>query len=118
MCIRCDPQELIAYAGHDGTEQIDHRTRAFTVEEFVSFLYNRSYCAIPFVRKAEYMGGVINLKNDPPLHMQGILIYDNHAVAWDGDKIYDPNGKIYPLKKDYDMFWLIDLFECTLKSNT
>ena len=109
MCLNLDPQELITYAGHDGTEMFGDKDRAYTIEEFVTFLFNRGYCAIPFVRRAGYNGKVINFKNDPPLHYQGILIYGNHAVAWDGEHIYDPRGKVTNFNQDWDVFWLIEL---------
>jgi len=107
MCIDIKPEELVIYARHDGSDV----SRTFNIEEFVSYLYNRNFSAIPFVSRAEYCGEIVELLNQPPLHLRGVLIYGKHAVAWDGKNIYDPHGKIYPLIQGWDVFWLIDHLE-------
>jgi hypothetical protein len=114
MVLNETPEYLISVVGHDGSEIYfpekpePYNRRSFMVEEFLNHIYSDHYIAMPFPRIADYAGRVVNLVHSPPLQHKGILIYGNHAVAWNGEKIHDPVGKIYDLKTQWDIFWMIE----------
>ena len=114
MVLNIDYSYLIDIIGHDGSEiffpyRIEpYNRRGFILEEFISYLYAKHYIVMPFPRTADYAGKQIELIHSPPLHLRGILIYGSHAVAWSGEKIYDPKGEIYDLITQWDIFWAIE----------
>ena len=119
MCINRDPSELITHLGHDGSEilypdlQDPYCRRAFAIEEFATYLYNHSFCLMPFVRGGNCNGKDIYFRCDPPLHMVGVLTYGRHAVAWDGHEVFDPIGLVRKLDYSWDVFWMIVLLKQT-----
>lgn len=114
MVLNENVNNLIKEIGHDGSEEIEYSTRqkikkGFHIQELTKLCYKRNKSLIQFDRyvNIHYNEGVTISFSDDLEYIyelmkdnKGILLGQtkdnkNHAVAWDGEKIYDPNGTIY-----------------------
>jgi hypothetical protein len=105
---------IVKEIGHDGSEDIEFSARqkkkkGFHIQELVKICYKRNKALIHFDRHVNIhysMGVTIQFSDDIDYIYElmkdnkGLLLgqtKDNkdHAVAWDGEAIYDPNGTIY-----------------------
>lgn len=114
MCMDIDPEDLRRDLLHNPEEELwptalgGWKYRGIQIEDLVSLLYCRGYCAMPFFKRFSMRGVVF--ENSYPVPMTGntgILMYPSHVVAWDGEKIYDPRGYIKEFVSDWEEFWLI-----------
>ena len=106
--------DLIKEIGHDGSEEIVFSPRrkgkkGFHIQELTKLCCKRRKALIQFDRyvNIHHSEGITVSFSDDIEYIytlmhdnKGILLgqtKDNkdHAVAWDGEKIYDPNGTIY-----------------------
>jgi len=132
MVLDVDPEWMIKHLGHDGEEvwwpeKIGaKKIKSFHIQEIIDIAHLVGWglmpiqlypCSAPDVgtsprkiyadREAEirFMSWLDNKK--------AILIVDNsHAVAWDGEKVYDPKGFIksledYSVQEAWVLFWMI-----------
>lgn len=126
MVLDSAPETLIHEIGHDGMVVTWPELRApqcyngFHPQEIIDCAWRRGYAMM--VIETESFSGPENsnpIRITPKdtnrlqayMALPGIIIGTNicghgHAVAWDGKKVYDPNGLIYPLNefKIYE-FW-------------
>ena len=112
--------ELKERIGHDGKEIIfpnapePYCRRGFHIQEIVDQAFLSGW-SVMYIQKLFGLEPFIG--NDPvfviPFSLKRLSVYlkkfpgiiagvagsKNHAVAWDGKMIYDPGGKIYPLRE-------------------
>ena len=118
MALDMDVKNLINLLGHDGSEIIwpdkkePFNRRSFHIQEFIDFCYSCDYAIIqidnyfksqpdnfskPFVVMNQNFEKII-YRNIGVLIGIGNQSSRNHAVAWNGIEIFDPNGSIYKLQ--------------------
>lgn len=123
--------DLLKEIGHDGSEIIfphlpdPYRRRAFHVQEMVEPCLRRNLPMVPLeatpllgvsdgsIHPIELPGGNLPRLIRCMQQYRGILLGDwpngPHAVAWDKEKVYDPNGLIYDdLQGQVREFWIVD----------
>lgn len=129
-------RKLIGEIGHDGSEIVlptlpdPARRRGFHLQELIPLALKRGFAVTPLEAlpystpdgKSEFP---VDFKIKPEkrfqlymVHSRGILTglahQWRHAVAWNGEKIYDSRGLIYPFldcKIDIDTYWRFDRIE-------
>jgi len=136
MTMDVELDDLIELIGHDGSEIInpDYKDPAnrkgFHMQEIISAAIELGFAVTPI--EARPVQKVFEDDNQPYevytlgraekrfqnhlLQSKGILVGLNpsglyHAVAWDGEEIYDPVGRIYKpdsCKVDIKIFWCFD----------
>jgi len=117
MCMNTTPEDLkkdlthnpdeIIWAGKPGVRCL----RGIQIEDLLPIIWSRNYYAMPFFKKVVIQNRILTLNCDPPLFMNGILMYEDihHVVAWNSNnqQIYDPRGEIYDLRDNWVEFWVI-----------
>ena len=121
--------ELLQELGHDGSaiwwpEAVgSKRQRGFHIQELTDMCWKKGFSvtwidSLPQAQPDENFEPKSYTTEETQMQrMQGYLdnnigvitTENNHAVAWDGKQIYDPGGKVYPMKPDFRIreFWLI-----------
>lgn len=121
--------ELVHEIGHDGSEVIwpdspdPYCRRGFHVQELINVLYHYGLTATPFEAcPCSISKGSVSPYSVPldPKRLEYIMTETHgvitgttldgqpHAVAWNGSKIFDPNGTKYGLEKFIlETYWLI-----------
>jgi hypothetical protein len=122
MMLDEEPENLAREIGHDGMEPwwpnlpSPHCFRGVSMQEIQGICFGRGFGlvyieAFPFVapliapteEQAVYDEGKAGERFLKIIHGRtGMMIGEgssgvHHAVAWDGEKCYDPNGRMYPL---------------------
>ena len=114
MVLEVTPEQLIQSIGHDGEEvwwpeQIgSQKKRSFHIQEILDAARSLNYSficidAIPLIGIDDF--NIKEIYPEPMLRLAswikdhpGILIVDSggigHAVAWDGEQVFDPKGFI------------------------
>jgi hypothetical protein len=117
MLLNEDPNKLMEQLGHSGTERVYQdktQLRGYHIQEFVDLFL-------------EYDKSLVRIERQPilgPNHQQAIDAFPDmekrfwerlngneayllgssgsgfHAVAWDGERVYDPKGYVYELPSD------------------
>lgn len=126
MLLDCKPENIINSLGHDGCEiwwpELEapwsyrgvHMQEILDVVELVGktlVCYQLMPMSVPIgdglEQKTIYTPQQAMMRFTNAVRLsEGLLITDRHACAWDGKKVYDPNGRIadisdYPIKE----FW-------------
>lgn len=109
------PEQLIKEIGHDGLEVWwpdvggSLQYQGFHIQEIIDRFLFRGKGLVPieinprsapegYGEKWKLVPGMDEKRFWKRIKKKtGILIGINHAVAWDGELIYDPNGLIYPI---------------------
>ena len=133
MLLNEDPSILIKEIGHDGLERVwkdlhmPRCLRGFHIQEILDCCMRRGYglMLVELLPRSGAQGSRLWRKvfvTDNIAHdrfaaaiegRQGIFIGKaasggNHAVAWDGENIYDPNGRIYGVDEfHFKEAWLL-----------
>ena len=105
-------ERITKYLGHDGSEIIrpylsdPHNRRGFHIQEMVEYcLVNHGIKIIVLEVKPQFSCGyevktrALEFLDENEAVICGIVAGKNHAVAWDGKRILDPNGTMYFLDK-------------------
>lgn len=121
--------ELVIHnLGHDGSEIIwpsypePIRRKSFHIQELIRLAYNLRYAVIPFdsipVMAPEEDGPehVVELDFETILYncLRGVITGispsgSRHAVAWNGSKVYDPNGTKYDIEEfTIETLWVVE----------
>jgi hypothetical protein len=125
---------LLEKLGHDGSEIIwpmlsnPHNRRSFHIQEMIDLCWDLGKLVVMFQTKpcnspyphiepvdvpmrSNTQERFKNLIQHPGVFTGSTIGGTGHAVAWDGDKIYDPKGKIYSNFKDakflIETFWAV-----------
>lgn len=124
MILQCEPREIFEIIDHDGSEILypdqpdPNCRRGFHLQEMfdvsVHFLqYPVVIEPVPHVLVGEVMRPIPMPENRFEHYLQlrpGVLLGchetgKNHAVAWDGDKVFDPRGQKYEIDEfNIDVF--------------
>lgn len=121
MVLDEEPDVLIEEIGHNGTElwfpgyPVPYNMRGYHMQEFVDVCLARGQALVPielYPRSASEkeptnphmlwsMDDCSHRFNTMITSKRGILIgrsnHGGHACAWNGKKVYDPNGRVYSL---------------------
>lgn len=127
MCFDISWDRMVRMVGHDGSEPNfygDEDSRGFALQEMVLVGLQLGYAVINIelhpritnkvggVEKFITLQGLDDIKRMKSLMAnRGVLGYGNHAVAWDGEKVYDPRGYITADFKIPQIFFLISKLE-------
>ena len=132
MLLDITVEEVVVALGHDGSELIypghsePYCRRSFHIQEMIDVCLLRNIGIVQIERApvSEALGATYNVPV-PKARMEfylskfpGVLIGVGsisgkpHAVAWNGSKIFDPNGTTYPLSN-----FKPDLFFVKIKFN-
>lgn len=115
MTLDMPVEQIIEELGHDGSEVIfpnledPYSRRSFHPQELLDICILRDYGVIPVEREpsCEVQGHVYKLSLSKRRLDYYLVNYTNciligtsqsgkpHAVAWNGERVFDPNGKIY-----------------------
>ena len=131
MVLDTDVKTLIEMIGHDGSEVVlptlpePAKRRGFHMQEIIDCAIKLSHTITPIEvlpystpdGKAEFPVNFQISNEERLLHymkrgsgiITGLARKFRHAVAWDGNKIFDPHGLTYPLqdcKIEIDCFWM------------
>lgn len=132
MALYTPVEKLIALLGHDGSEivwpQFDEPLcrRGFHIQELI-FIAWRNYSrtvtpfeALPLLQSGDGEPLEITTLPDPKDRMRELMPHNSgvltgltpngrpHAVAWDGELVYDPNGLVYPIDRfRLETFWMV-----------
>ena len=135
MLLDTEPEELILEIGHDGTEvwypdRVDSsRQRSFHIQEMTDCALRRGYALapvemIPRSQPVNPKPSEVRMVHELEFCIQrfiaavkgraGLMICQipghivGHACAWDGGKVYDPNGVVAEIE-DYEIaeMWLL-----------
>jgi len=122
MVLNVSTVTIIEEIGHDGTEiwwpklMAPRNERSIHIDEIQDFAFNRGFAFAPISRNPQSWQGrgtvirdVFSSEDTRESRFRHILVgkdaiifgqmaFLKHAVAWNGEKIYDPNGRIYPLE--------------------
>ncbi len=117
MVLDIDREKLIKLIGHDGGEIVfpdqpePMKRQGFHIQEIIDVAVRMHFSVMPIeVIPSSTSDGVNNFDikiADPGIRLKrhmsqnpGIIVGRsrrmNHAVAWNGVKVYDPMGKVYP----------------------
>lgn len=130
MVLDIPVSKIIADVGHDGSDIMwpqlpePRCRRAFHIQELIQVSYDLGYLVTPFeaVPLLTAGDGIIDIqfKEAPKQRFQRIMRGNYgvitgatpqgspHAVAWNGDVIFDTNEKIYPISNFVlDTFWML-----------
>ncbi len=140
MVVGLPVEKIIDKIGHDGSEIIipeekePDRRRSFHIQELIDICYLLNYAVIP-IQAIPSIGSFHDPYNiiSTEKSEERILSYlennigvitglsrsgRNHAVAWDGRKIYDPNGSTYGISRFLiETFWAVKRYNCNLIHN-
>ena len=115
MVLGEDPQDLCTEIGYTGLEKfwdlpVPRCYRGHHIQEIQDLFLARGKCLyeievyprmghpgvtpIRAMSDSDAESRFVRLINQRP----GILIGRNHAVAWSGKLVFDPNGRVYPLE--------------------
>lgn len=115
MALDVPYKDILAFCGHDGSEivfpdDVELGRRAFHAQEMMMFAMYRGVFVTPIEMRPRSVNKYGVLYSLPP---QGLYVRDflgshsgviagrmqgnSHAVAWDGNLIYDPNGTTYEM---------------------
>ena len=136
MVLDTDCKSLIEMIGHDGSEIVlpslpePAKRRGFHLQEIIDCAIRLSYTVTPIETlpystpdgKAEFPvdfqisreSRLTNYMNNSKGIITGLARKFRHAVAWNGSKIYDPHGLIYPFndcKIEIDCFWMFKYYD-------
>lgn len=117
MVLDMPVEDLIKETGHDGSEILyedlpePFRRRSFHLQEIVYILVKQKFATFPWhPYRCSSVEGEYMIEDEPHyeelLHLQGVFFGYRlgsslpHAVAWNGQIIFDPIGARYP----YDQF--------------
>ncbi len=90
--------------------------RGFHIQEMMDYGFSHDYALVPMLRHAymspDRVSDPLLIKGDGLIRrsmsrFNGVIIYDRspgHAVAWDGEQVYDPRGMIENLTVNIYMF--------------
>ena len=123
-----DVEKIFNFIGHDGSEVIwphleePMKRRAFHPRELINYCFVSGFAAIHFDLEAASAAGYnneeITIYELPPMderYLDSLMINNHgvligrtianrpHAVAWTQDTIYDPNGRTYALKNNFNI---------------
>jgi len=133
MLLDEDPETLISEIGHDGLERVwkdlhmPACLRGFHIQELLDCCMRRGLglMLVELLPRSGAQGSTLWRKVFPTDNMAqtrfsaaiqgrpGIFVGKaasggNHAVAWDGENIYDPNGRIYGVDEfHFKEAWLL-----------
>jgi hypothetical protein len=114
MTIECSIEQFITHIGHDGSveywpelpEPLNHRS--FSLEECIRAAwigFNAMYAIFPSKQvlypTPSSQPLIIELGREYIPYRNNVCVFlgeingNRHAVAWDGERIFDPNGTIY-----------------------
>lgn len=111
MALDLPVQYVIEQVGHDGSAIVwdlpePHCRRGFHPQELIRVAWNHGFSVTPFEGYPQLKSGetpitIYNTKivEEVMRGTPGVLIGHRHAVAWDGESIFDPNGQIYSSDK-------------------
>ena len=106
--------DLLQSIGHDGSDLVYGSPRGFHPQEIIEVLFHRGWACVQFdkITCMSYPGGgterEVDLKEvmKSPGVICGTFNGQQHAAAWDGGRIYNPNGSIHGLVDvDIDVFF-------------
>ena len=116
MVLNVDPKELIDEIGHNGQEvwwpnrNKPYNLRGYHIQEMIDCCWRRGYAVTPIsampalgvlesVQRVWDEKDALNRFESYLNGKKGVLIGSSfaHACAWDGEKVFDPNGIIYDL---------------------
>ena len=120
-------ETLLQEIGHSGEEvwwpgwEIPYSYRGIHIQEVIELCLKRNYTLTP-IEMTPVSGCAKEPGNYRPIYedgaerfyrlvqgRRGIMISSNHAVAWDGRIIWDPNGRLYELHNFTPReCWLLD----------
>ena len=133
MAMDMPVSEVIKFIGHDGSEILfpshhdPYCRRSFHIQEMYDMCISNGIAVTPIelkpvgyvdIHTIEY----IDLGGWPRFHkyldtqigvLTGVTVFDKpHAVAWDKQNVYDPNGSMYQLCSNFmpDMFYVCSKF--------
>lgn len=117
MALDVPVAQLIKLVGHDGLEVLPEKVyRGHSIWEMQWICYQYHRTCYEFAGKETHCVGrsygtcvatPYTLEDLMPRH-RGVLVFYNHATAWDGTRVFDPNGTIYQASKTpIDMFYAI-----------
>ena len=106
MVFNVEPEEIIEFLEHDCVAGVH-------VQELQSFALSKGYALAPFEPEPQLAGNEMPVVieawiEQPWLQFEGIMLGqtskgNNHAVAWDGEQIFDP--AVEPDFVGYHQFW-------------
>ena len=112
MLLDISIEEVEGVLGYTGMEIINEGTipecfRGIHIQE-IQFLFNtKGYCLWPLEKNPILRDAPLYLRNQEERFRwslsfrKGILISENHAVAFENEKVFDPNGKIFKISTEY-----------------
>lgn len=126
-------EKVVEDIGHDGSDIIfpdldePYRRRSFHIQELIDVCMFRDIGVIPIEHNPESEVKELIYKLQMPakrldyyiLKYTGVLTGlsssgSSHAVAWDGEKVLDPNGSIYNISNFHiNTFFIITKFNIT-----
>lgn len=115
MLLGVTPEELVEEFGHDGLDRVWDLPepacyRGHHIQEIVDAAFRRGHALVPVdafpmsahpgVQPVAMMSEsqAIRRLSTYLLNRHALLIGDNHACAWDGKRVYDPNGYVRDLE--------------------
>lgn len=117
MVLDTYPEYIFSKIGHRGQANIwpqvpyPHNLAGVHIQEIQDVALNVGYCFYPIEYYPESRYSIKAMPHYPYTYDQieerffkaiknrkGIIVSDTHAVAWDGNKVFDPNGLIYGIK--------------------
>jgi len=129
MALDIDVEQLIKLIGHDGSEiwfpnqkEEHHKKRAFNPSEIMMTVLKMGRYVTPVVAQYEIspvengearqiitpQSEIIQIMNNHCGVLTGYIRGRRHAVAWDGNMIFDPNGSKYERTLfDMEIFWTV-----------
>ena len=116
MVLDCGPEEIIKELGHDGSMLAwpdligDKRRKGVHIQELIPIFLRRKLALVPIEANpvlqphADHAGyEPIPVQDRLPRFLnlikgrEGIIIMENHATAWNGHTVLDPQGEAYAL---------------------
>lgn len=135
MLLDEDPEVLIAQFGHNGLEiwwpqyQDARQYRSHSMQEVQDVCFTRGLMLAPVDgMPMQAPEGVAELAlptytdAEKRFHYMvagraGLLILENHACAWDGFMVYDPNGRTYPIENaSIRSAWILGRLDFSIKN--
>jgi len=102
MVLEIDPRILAKILGHDGTEKVNgyHVGIHFQeIQQYALSIGKHFYTveAAPYQAGPDVPAPVTDFYQK--IYGRGIMVNDSHAVAYEYDSVYDPQGRIYPVNE-------------------
>lgn len=117
MVLDQTPEEVIEGLGHNGLEvmwprlPLPYALRGIHIQEMVDYALKCGFAVIEVEaipcnnplgntddQEMEVFEDPISRLEDHLIGKKAVLTSLKHACAWDGEKVYDPNGRIYTLE--------------------